>query len=39
MKFSEFIQECRNILNRIGKENFIKLNLQLHDIDQSSMFI
>jgi len=38
MRFSEFRHECRNILDRIGKDRFVSVGLALHDVDASSQF-
>lgn len=38
MKFTDFLDTCQNILATVGKANFIKLPLQLHDVDSSSQF-
>lgn len=38
MKFSEFKQACRDILDRIGREQFMTLPLRLHDVERSSSF-
>jgi len=38
MKFSEFINACRGILERAGREKFAKARLCLHDVGNSSQF-
>jgi len=38
MKFSEFKQACRSILDRIGAEKFRTIPLRLHDVESSSQF-
>ena len=38
MKFSEFKQTCRGILDRIGAARFRSVQLKLHDVESSSQF-
>ena len=38
MKFSEFKQACRGILNRIGAAKFRSAQFKLHDVESSSQF-
>ena len=38
MKFSEFKQACRGILDRIGAARFRSAQLKLHDVESSSQF-
>ena len=38
MKFSEFKQACRGILDRIGAAKFRSAQLRLHDVESSSQF-
>ena len=38
MKFSEFKQACRGILDRIGAARFRSIALRLHDVESSSQF-
>ena len=38
MKFSEFKQACRGVLDRIGTAKFMSVALRLHDVESSSQF-
>lgn len=39
MKVSEFVEECRRMLERVGRKEFARAELKLHDVGKSSQFV